>query len=149
MIILHGNENKVYGGREMERKMNLSNFMYARLYDASKDMITNKFYLFIQSIDLTKECFIIQKYSKKLVTSKMGNNLNLFQCIFFVLFKLCICMLCVETMNMVPWMTTKWNAMHVSASQGTYSHDMLTKCMFMANNCDCYEFIIIYKERWG
>jgi len=59
MIILHENENKVYGGREMERKMDLSNFMYARLYDASKDMITNKFYLFIQSTDLTKECFII------------------------------------------------------------------------------------------
>jgi len=59
MIILHGNENKVYGGREMERKMNLSNFMYARLYDASKDMITNKFYFFIQSTYLTKECFII------------------------------------------------------------------------------------------
>jgi len=35
---------------------------------------------------------------------------------FFVFFKLCICMLCVETMNMVPWMTTKWNAMHVCAS---------------------------------
>jgi len=31
MIILHGNENKVYGGREMEREMDLSNFMYARL----------------------------------------------------------------------------------------------------------------------
>jgi len=59
MIILHGNENKVYGGREMERKMDLSNFMYARLYDASKDMITNKIYFFIQSTDLTKECFII------------------------------------------------------------------------------------------
>jgi len=57
MIILHGNENKVYGGRKMERKMDLSNFMYARLYDALKDMITNKFYFFI--IDLTKECFII------------------------------------------------------------------------------------------
>jgi len=42
MIILHGNENKVYGGREMERKMDLSNFIYARLDDASKDMITNK-----------------------------------------------------------------------------------------------------------
>jgi len=42
MIILHGNENKVYGGREMEKKMDLSNFMYARLDDASKDMITNK-----------------------------------------------------------------------------------------------------------
>ena len=24
--------------------------------------------------------------------------------------------------------------MHVCASQGTYSHDMLMKCMFMANN---------------
>jgi len=59
MIILHGNENKVYGGREMERKMNLSNFMYARLYDVSKDMITNKFYFFIQSTYLTKEYFII------------------------------------------------------------------------------------------
>jgi len=31
MIILHGNENKVYSGRKMEREMNLSNFMYARL----------------------------------------------------------------------------------------------------------------------
>jgi len=59
MIILHGKENKVYGGREMERKIDLSNFMYAKLYNALKDMITNKFYLFIQSIDLTKECFII------------------------------------------------------------------------------------------
>ena len=59
MIILHEKENKVYGGREMERKMNLSNFMYARLYDVSKDMITNKFYFFIQSTDLTNECFII------------------------------------------------------------------------------------------
>jgi len=49
MIILHGKENKVYGRREMERKINLSNFMYARLDDASKDMITNKF-LFLFSI---------------------------------------------------------------------------------------------------
>jgi len=59
MIILHGNENNVYGGIEIKRKMDLSNSMYARLYDASKDMITNKFYFFIQSTDLTKECFII------------------------------------------------------------------------------------------
>jgi len=51
MIILHGKENKVYGGREMERKIDLSNFMYARLYDASKDMITNKI-LFLYSIHL-------------------------------------------------------------------------------------------------
>ena len=49
MIILHGKENKVYGGREMDRKIDLSNFMYARLYDASKDMITNKI-LFLYSI---------------------------------------------------------------------------------------------------
>jgi len=49
MIILHGKENKVYGGREMERKIDLSNFMYARLYDASKDMITNRI-LFLYSI---------------------------------------------------------------------------------------------------
>jgi len=50
MIILHGKENKVYGGREMERKIDLSNFMYARLYDASKDMTTNKI-LFLYSTD--------------------------------------------------------------------------------------------------
>jgi len=50
MIILHGKENKVYGGREMERKIDLSNFMYAKLYDASKDMTTNKI-LFLYSID--------------------------------------------------------------------------------------------------
>jgi len=31
MIILHENENKVYGGREMEKEMDLSIFMYARL----------------------------------------------------------------------------------------------------------------------
>jgi len=31
MMILHENENKVYGGREMVRKMDLSNFMFARL----------------------------------------------------------------------------------------------------------------------
>jgi len=31
MMILHGNENKVYGGREMDRKIDLSNFMHARL----------------------------------------------------------------------------------------------------------------------
>jgi len=31
MIILHDNENEVYGGREMEREMDLSNFMHARL----------------------------------------------------------------------------------------------------------------------
>jgi len=49
MIILHGKEKKVYGGREMERKIDLSNFMYARLYDASKDMIKNKI-LFLYSI---------------------------------------------------------------------------------------------------
>jgi len=49
MIILPGKENKVYGGREMERKIDLSNFMHARLYDASKDMITNKI-LFLYSI---------------------------------------------------------------------------------------------------
>jgi len=30
-------------------------------------------------------------------------------------------MLCVETMIMVPWMTTKWNAMHACALQDTYS----------------------------
>jgi len=47
MIILHGKENKVYGGREMERKIDLSNFMYARLYDASNDMITNKILFFL------------------------------------------------------------------------------------------------------
>jgi len=41
MVILHGKENKVYGGREMERKIYLSNFMHARLYDASKEMIIN------------------------------------------------------------------------------------------------------------
>ena len=50
MIILHGKENKVYGGREMDRKIDLTNFMYARLYDASKDMATNKI-LFLYSID--------------------------------------------------------------------------------------------------
>jgi len=49
MIILHEKENKVYSGREMERKIDLSNFMYARLYDASKDMITNQI-LFLYSI---------------------------------------------------------------------------------------------------
>jgi len=26
-------------------------------------------------------------------------------------------MLCVETMNMVPWMITKWKTMHVCASR--------------------------------
>ena len=31
MIIFHEKENKVYGGREMERKIDLSNFMHARL----------------------------------------------------------------------------------------------------------------------
>jgi len=31
MIILHGKENKVYGGREMERKIYLSNFMHPKL----------------------------------------------------------------------------------------------------------------------
>ena len=41
MIILHGEENKAYGGREMERKIDLGNFIYARLYDATKDMIIN------------------------------------------------------------------------------------------------------------
>jgi len=33
----------------MEREMDLSNFMYAKLDDASKDMITNKI-LFLYSI---------------------------------------------------------------------------------------------------
>jgi len=28
---INGNKNKVYGGREMEREMDLSNFMHARL----------------------------------------------------------------------------------------------------------------------
>jgi len=42
-------ENKVYSGREMERDMDLRNFMYSRLDDASKDMITNKI-LFLYSI---------------------------------------------------------------------------------------------------
>jgi len=31
MIILHEKENKVYGVREMEMKIDLSNFMHARL----------------------------------------------------------------------------------------------------------------------
>jgi len=31
MMILHGNENKVYGGREMDREIDLNNFMHARL----------------------------------------------------------------------------------------------------------------------
>jgi len=30
MMVLHGHENKVYGGREMDRKIDLSNFMHAR-----------------------------------------------------------------------------------------------------------------------
>jgi len=29
-MVLHGHENKVYGGREMDRKIDLSNFMHAR-----------------------------------------------------------------------------------------------------------------------
>jgi len=49
MIILHGKENKIYGGREMEMKIDLSNFMHARLYDALKDLITHKI-LFLYSI---------------------------------------------------------------------------------------------------
>ena len=42
-----------------------------------------------------------------------------------------------ESLDKVSWMTTKWNAMHICASQDTYSYDMH----------DCDEFIIIYKER--
>jgi len=59
-MILHGNENKVYGGREMERKIDLNNFMHARLdgYFKRNDN-KQKFYFFIKSTDLTKECFII------------------------------------------------------------------------------------------
>jgi len=36
MIILHKNENKVYDGREMEKEMDLSNFMNVRLYEYFK-----------------------------------------------------------------------------------------------------------------
>jgi len=81
MIIFHGKENKVYGGREMEKKMDLSNFMYAGL-DGYFKRNDNKQNFLIKSTDLTKECFIIfliyhKKDSNNLVIRKMGNNLNL------------------------------------------------------------------------
>jgi len=44
-------------------------------------------------------------------------------------------------------MTTKWNAMHVCASQGTYSHDMLMKCMFMANNGVIVMNLLLYTRK--
>jgi len=48
MIILHENENKVYGGREMEREINLSDSMYVRLTGCFKrnDNKQNFIYLF-------------------------------------------------------------------------------------------------------
>jgi len=56
-------------------------------------------------------------------------------------------MLCVETMNMVPWMTTRWNTKHVCASHGTYSHDMLMKCMYMANNGVIVMNLLLYTRK--
>jgi len=44
-------------------------------------------------------------------------------------------------------MTTKWNAMHVCASQGTYSHDMLMKCMFMGNNGVMVMILLLYTRK--
>jgi len=50
MIILHGKENKVYGGSEMEKEDRFEQFHVCKtIYDASKDMITNKI-LFLYSI---------------------------------------------------------------------------------------------------
>jgi len=45
-------------------------------------------------------------------------------------------------------MTTKWNAMHVCCtSQGTYSHDMLMKFMFMANNGVIVMHLLLYTRK--
>jgi len=44
-------------------------------------------------------------------------------------------------------MTTKWKAMHVCTSQGTYSHDMLMKCMFMANNGVIVMNLLLYTRK--
>jgi len=50
MIILHENENKVYGGREMEREMDLSNFKHARLDGYFKRNDNNQYFLSLLNI---------------------------------------------------------------------------------------------------
>jgi len=37
--------------------------------------------------------------------------------------------------------------MHVCASQGTYSHDMLMKCMFMGNNGVMVMILLLYTRK--
>jgi len=59
MVILYGNENKVYSGREMEREMNLSNFMYARLDGCFKRIDNKQNFISLFNPLITKECFII------------------------------------------------------------------------------------------
>jgi len=51
-----------------------------------------------------------KKDSKNLVTSKMGNNLNLFYCNFFCLFSKIYVNACYvfESLDTVSWMTTEW-----------------------------------------
>jgi len=48
-MILHENENKVYSGREMDREIDLSNFMHARL-DGYFKRNDSKRILFLYSI---------------------------------------------------------------------------------------------------
>jgi len=41
MMILHGNKNKVYGGREMDGEIDLSNFIHEDSMGTSKEMVIN------------------------------------------------------------------------------------------------------------
>jgi len=59
-MILHGNENKVYGGREMNMEIDLSNFMHARL-DGCFKRNDNKQYL----ISLLKKFYYFLIFHKK------------------------------------------------------------------------------------
>ena len=47
MMILYGNKNKVYGEREMDREIDLRNYMHARLDGYIKRNDNKKYFIFL------------------------------------------------------------------------------------------------------
>ena len=97
MMILHGNENKVYGGREMDREIDLNNFIHARLYGYFKrNDNKQKFISLLNPLILPKNVllfshFLIRKIPRIWWQAKWETIWIYFSAIFF--FKLYICML--------------------------------------------------------
>jgi len=126
MMILHGNENKVYGGREMDMEIYLNNFMHARLdgyfkrNDNKQKIISLLNPLIWPKNVLLFSHFLIRKIPRIWWQAKWETIWIYFSAFVFVYFPKFMLMHAV-CLNL--WITTKWNAMHVCASQGTYSHD--------------------------